>query len=90
MTPSSVEQVFLERRGGSTQVLLVLEDPAGARTRDRLVVASPDLTVAVKQAARLLAHRGIGPAGKVRLRVSTKQGLEDDAGLLALFLDELG
>src|SRR5690625_7392854 len=35
VTPSSVEQGFLERRGGSTPVLLVLEDPAGARTRDR-------------------------------------------------------
>src|SRR5690625_190888 len=90
VTPAIVEQVFLTRKGGATEVLFVLEDAAGGRTRDRLTVASLDDELAVRQAARLLAYRGVVAGEKVRLRVSRGDELIDDGALLALFLDELG
>lgn len=89
MRPSMVEQVFVERRGGVTLVLLVLEDAAGGRTRERIPLPVTDPAVAVRQAARQLAHRGIGPARRVRLRAGKGDSLVDDARLRELFLAEL-
>ena len=89
MTASSVEQVFLESKGGGIDVLLVLEDEAGARTRERLPLPARDLELATRQAARYLNGRGVRAARKVRLRVAGGGDLYDDARLLKLFLDEL-
>lgn len=89
MRPSAVEQVFLERKHGGTEVLLVLEDPAGGRTREKLPLPIRDLEQAVLQVGRRLAQRGVGAAGKVRLRVGSEGRLRDDPQLLRLFLAEL-
>ena len=89
MTPRAVEQVFLEPKGGGIEVLLVLEDEAGSRTRERLPLPGNDLTAVTRQVARQLANRGVKPARKVRLRVSQRGDLRDDPVLLQLFLDEL-
>jgi hypothetical protein len=87
--PRFVEQVFLSPRGGGVEVLLVLEDEAGARTRERLPLATADLQHAAGQAARQLARRGVRAARLVRLRVGRGDRLRDDAQLLELFLAEL-
>ncbi|HEX7003453.1 MAG TPA: hypothetical protein VF168_04625 [Trueperaceae bacterium] len=89
MTPRTVEQVFLENKGGGINVLLVLEDEAGGRSRERLPLSARDLESAVRQSARHLAQRGVRPARRVRLRVAGGGELRDDSELLRLFLDEL-
>jgi hypothetical protein len=89
MTPRFVEQIFLASKAGGTEVLLVLEDEAGARTRERLPLPVRDLADAARQAARRLASRGVVPARQVRLRVTRGGELRDDPGLLRLFLAEL-
>ncbi|MEX2536950.1 MAG: hypothetical protein WD273_15240 [Trueperaceae bacterium] len=90
MTPRAVEQVFLEPKGGGIEVLLVLEDEAGGRTREHLPLPLNDLKAAIRQVARQLTYRGIKPARKVRLRVGRGDELRDDGELLRLFLEELG
>ena len=87
--PRSIEQVFIESKGGGTSVLLVLEDEAGGRTRERLPLAARDPEAALRQAARHLSQRGIQPARRVRLRVESGGELHDDHDLLRLFLEEL-
>lgn len=89
VTPNAVEQVFLERRGGRVEVLLVLEDDAGGRSRERLPLPTSDLSEATRWTARRLAQRGIRPARKLRLRVAGGDDLRDDEVLLDLFLTEL-
>jgi hypothetical protein len=89
VTPRFVEQVFLESKSGGTEVLLVLENEAGARTRERLPLPTRDHADAARQAGRRLAARGVAPARKVRLRVTSGGELRDDPMLLRLFLDEL-
>lgn len=89
MTPRSVEQVFLEPKGGGVAVLLVLEDEAGARTRERLPLTGNDLSVITRQVARQLSNRGVKPSRKVRLRVTRGGTLRDDPNLLRLFLEAL-
>jgi hypothetical protein len=89
VTPRFVEQVFLESKSGGTEVLLVLENEAGARTRERLPLPVRDHDEAARQAARRLASRGVVAARKVRLRVTRGGDLRDDPELLKLFLAEL-
>lgn len=82
MTPTSVEQIFLEPKGGGIEVLLVLENQAGARTRERAPLPTQDARKATELLARRLAYRGVQPARLVRLRVAGR----DDPALLELFL----
>jgi hypothetical protein len=89
VTPRFVEQVFLESKSGGTEVLLVLENDAGARTRERLPLPVRDHADAARQAGRRLAARGVAPARQVRLRVTRGGELRDDPELLRLFLAEL-
>ena len=89
VTPRTVEQVFLESKGGGTSILLVLEDEAGGRTRERLPLSARDRETAVRQAARYLAQRGVRPARKVRLRTAGGGELRDDPELLRMFLEAL-
>jgi hypothetical protein len=90
MTPRRVEQVFLERKAGAVEVLLVLEDEAGGRTRERFPVPTVELAEAARSSARRLARRGVGPARRVRLRVARQGEMYDDELLLDLFLGILG
>lgn len=90
MTPRFIEQVFLTRKGGGVEALLVLEDAAGARSRERFPVSTTrDLGDAARRVARSLAQRGVRPARKVRLRVGRGEELLDAPELLGLFLAEL-
>lgn len=89
MTPRAVEQIFLEPKGGGIEVLLVLEDEAGARTRERLPLPGNDLSAVTRLVALRLANRGVKPARRVRLRVAQGSDLRDDPKLLKLFLEEL-
>jgi hypothetical protein len=90
MTPRRVEQIFLERKGGVVEVLLVLEDDAGGRTRERFPVPTVELAEAIRLSAQRLARRGVGPTRRVRLRVVRQGEMYDDGVLLDLFLGILG
>jgi hypothetical protein len=89
MRADRVEQLFLRPRAGRVEVLLVLEDPAGARSRETLVTPASANEAAVRFVARRLAERGIGPALRTRLRLERGSETSDDPRLLALFLREL-
>ncbi|MEX2542843.1 MAG: hypothetical protein WD314_13625 [Trueperaceae bacterium] len=89
MTPRFVEQVFLSRNAGAVEALLVLEDEAGARSRERFPISTAsDFGDAARWLARMLARRGVRPARKVRLRVGQGEQLRDAPELLGLFLAE--
>lgn len=77
-----VEQVFVRRRQGRIELLLVLEDASGARSRETWPMADADAGEAVRRLARQLARRG-DVDGFTRLRVRRERGggLEDDAAL---------
>lgn len=63
----------------------MLENRAGARTREKLPLPTIDVRTAAETVAKRLAYRGVLPARKVRLRVAGR----DDPDLLALFLEVL-
>lgn len=66
-----MEQLIVSRRAGRADILVVLEDPSGARRRERLPSSQSDLGRAVEILARHLAWRGdvSGVASKLRVRV---------------------
>lgn len=90
LTPRFIEQVFLTPKAGGVEALLVLEDEAGARTRERLPISSTsDFSEAARLLARTLYRRGVRAARRVRLRVGRGDGLRDAPELLSVFLREL-
>lgn len=70
-------------------MLLVLENEAGARIRERMPLDVGDSSEATRIAARQLAYRGIEPVRSLRLRLSVGNELRDDPELRRLFLDTL-
>lgn len=64
---------------------LVLEDEAGARTRERLPLPVSEPRTALRQAAVQLAARGVAPSRRLRLRVSRGGELRDDEELREYF-----
>jgi hypothetical protein len=78
-----LEQVFLERKGGVFQVLLVFESPAGARERVRLSAPPGDDASAVDFVARYLERTGATLARRPRLRIARGGSLNDAPDLLA-------
>ncbi len=85
-----LEQVFVERRGGGFELLLVLESEAGARERVTLTAPpalATDERAAVTFAIRWLLGRGGGLARLVRVRRSRAGKLEDAPELRQLVLD---
>lgn len=82
----SVEQVFVRPAGGQLEVLMVIENPAGARFRERFTLAGRDRGEAVRRAARYLAYRGqVTGARRLRLRVEEGGELRDDEDLRDVF-----
>ena len=82
----TVEQVFVTTKGGAVDVMMVLENPAGARFRERFSMPGNDRREAVRRAARWLAYRNqVGGTRRLRLRVERGGTLEDDARLKDAF-----
>lgn len=82
-----LEQLFVKRAGGQSEILLVLEDISGARQRRRLQLPTLDAGEAVTLAARTLAQSGeIGRVSRVRVRRESNGALADDAELRRRFL----
>lgn len=82
----SVEQVFVRPAGSQLEVMMVIENPAGARFRERFTLQGRDRSEAVRRAARYLAYRGqVSGTRRLRLRVEDGDGLRDDAKLRKLF-----
>lgn len=92
MRPHSLVQLFVRPRGFQTELLLVLENPAGARFRETLLFPTRDPAEAVRRAATHLAYRGeVEDAGRLRVRLECGGRLEDRPDLIDLFrttLDE--
>jgi hypothetical protein len=85
----SLEQVFLRLRGGLMEVLLVLEDISGARTRETLKFPTRNGVETVRRLAKHLVNRGdVEDLKKLRLRVEERGELKDDEGLRRLLLSE--
>lgn len=89
MRADAVEQVFVHRRAGRIELLVVLESPSGERQRETLLAPTASPLEAVGYAAVHLARRGIGPARRVRVRVDRGGALRDDPTLLEAFLRRL-
>ncbi len=89
MPEYTVDQVFLQLRGGRLELLLVLENFAGARHRETLTFPTRNSVEAVTRAAKHLAHRGdITSVKGARLRREQRGELKDDASLQRMFINE--
>ena len=89
MESYSLEQVFIRKRGGQLELLLVLENPAGRRHREKLTFPTQNALEGVRRAAKHLAYRGnIEDVSKLRLRVEAKGDLKDDASLKRIFIGD--
>ena len=64
----------------------MLENPAGARTRETLPTPMRTPDEGVQFAARSLARRGLLPTARLRLRIEREGELADDGRLRDLFL----
>ena len=86
-TGLEVEQLFVRRRGGRLALLAVLENPAGARTREETMPPASDSAGAVEALARHLARRGdVDGAPRLRVRIERANGdLEDRPDLADRF-----
>lgn len=89
MRPEAVEQLFVRRRGGRIELLVVLETPAGERLRETLLAPTASPEEAVRYAAIQLGRRGLRAAHRVRVRRETGGALIDDEALKRAFLAAL-
>lgn len=90
MRADRLEQVFLKRKRGGYELLLVLESAAGAR--QRVTVSVPPTVATSEQAAmaylvRWLRGRGAGLAGMLRVRREVAGELEDAPELRQALLE---
>jgi hypothetical protein len=76
-----VEQLFVRRRAGRVEVLMVLESPAGDRERETMQAPTASPEDAVRFAGVHLARRGIVASNRLRLRIERGGDLVDDAHL---------
>ncbi len=89
MASLSLEQLFLRLRGGGLELLLVLENRAGARFRETLTFPTRNELEAVRRAAKHLAYRGdVTDASRLRLRVERGGELKDEPTLKREFVNE--
>ncbi len=76
-------------RGGQLELLLVLENLAGARLRQTLTYPTRSSIDAVKRAAKQLAYRGdVASVKNTRFRREDRGELKDDGELKRLFISE--
>ena len=81
-----IDQIFVKRKQGQTEILLVCVAPSGALKRETLQFATLDNKQALGLAAKHLAGRpDIASLGKTRLRVDKAGQWFDDAALQKIF-----
>lgn len=91
MTEYDLAQVFMKKTKGQMEILLVIENVAGARHREKMLVDTQDYAKAVKVLAKRLYYRGnIVDVSDARLRLEQNQILKDNKALLNLLIDEFG
>ncbi|MDQ3396902.1 MAG: hypothetical protein M3511_03885 [Deinococcota bacterium] len=87
----SLEQIFVEQRGGQVELKLVFVALSGALKRESLRFGGVDKEQALRRAAKSLALRpDIEDVGGARLRVEVQGKLSDDPVLLNVFLKAFG
>ncbi len=89
MRTDRVEQLFVRRRAGRIEVLMVLESPAGGRQRETLQTPTSSPEAAVRFTATHLSRRGIVASDRLRLRIERGGDLVDDAPLRELLVATL-
>ena len=89
MRVDRVEQLFVRRRAGRIELLMVLVSPAGDRERETLQAPTSSPEEAVRFAGVHLARRGIAASERLRLRVERGGGLVDDALLREVLVTTL-
>jgi hypothetical protein len=83
-----IDQVFVRKRSGRYELLVISLDPSGAQRRETLFYDVPNKLTAVQRASRHMASRGdTERVDKVRLRVETRGSLHDDASLKRAFIE---
>lgn len=87
MRADVVEQLFVERRGGRVELLVVLETPAGERQRERLLAPTAVPEEAMRYAAVQLGRRGLRAGSRLRVRREQSGTLVDDPALKRAFLE---
>ncbi|CAN5759333.1 hypothetical protein BH24DEI2_BH24DEI2_23100 [soil metagenome] len=88
MPEYTVDQVFVQMRGGSLELLFVLENFAGARHRETLAFPTRNTIEAVERAAKHLAYRGdVRSVTGARLRREQRGELKDDPSLQRMFVN---
>lgn len=76
-------------RGGKLELLLVLENMAGARLRETFSYSTRNSIDAVKRVAKQLAYRGdVATVKNARFRREERGELKDDAELRRIFISE--
>lgn len=89
MRASSLEQLFVERRAGHIELLMVFESPSGRRERRRVATPATDDLSAMTYLARYLRQDGATPHPRLRVRRERGSSLEDAPQLKAALLSEL-
>lgn len=85
----ALEQLFLRLRGGQMEVLMVLENPAGARHRETLTFPTRNTVETARRTAKHLVQKGqVTNVAKVRVRREERGELKDDDALRRLFISE--
>ena len=83
-----IDQVFIRKRSGRYEFLIVSLAPSGAPRRETFTYDAPNTLTAVQKASRQLAGRGdTEQVDKLRLRVETRGSLHDDASLKRAFVE---
>lgn len=90
----TLEQVFLRRRSGRIEALLVVERESGGRERETVPLPTEDVVQGARLLGRQLARRGrVDAVHGVRLRIERSGSLEDEPALadalVGAFLDEI-
>lgn len=83
-----IDQVFVRKRSGRYELLIISLDPSGAQRRETFTYDVPNKLTAVQQAGRHMAGRGdTDRADDLRLRVETRGNLHDDVSLKRVFIE---
>lgn len=89
MRAEALQQLFVKRRAGRVELLLVLESPSGSRQRRTVTTPATDEHAAIVYLARYLAQDGSRPHPRLRVRRDVGGELVDAPALKSALLEAL-
>lgn len=90
MRSDRLEQLFVKRRAGLVELMLVLESETGARQRRTVSTPSANDAAAMRYLARCLAQDGAKLHPRLRVRRESGEALEDAPQLKDALLAAFG